>query len=92
MAPLNFHFDGTRQRDEPDDFQWNTRPYGNSTVGHKFFVTGGVKREMDTADINGAYAILSKCIFALPTEQAFTHDLSVTINEIEQTEHFYSFK
>jgi len=57
-------------------------------VGHKFFVTGGVKREMDTADINGAYAILSKCIFALSIGQAFAHDLSVAINETERSETF----
>jgi len=42
--------------------------YGNSTVGHKFFVTGGVKREMDIAGINGVHAILSKCIFAFSIE------------------------
>lgn len=42
--------------------KYATTVHGNSAVGHKFFVTGGVKREMDIADINGAYAILSKCI------------------------------
>lgn len=56
MAPLNSHFDGARQRVTNRRFSVKyTRPYTrNSTVGHKFFVTGGVKREMDIADISMA--------------------------------------
>lgn len=79
---------------------------GNSTVGHKFFVTGGVKREMDIADINGAYAILSKCIspFLHRGERASARDLSIAIDEKkrqgerdrrrerERTRRFYLFK
>lgn len=91
MAPLNSHFDGARQRVTNRRFSVKyTRPYTrNSTVGHKFFVTGGVKREMDIADISMARTRYFRNAFLPflyraprpPRTRPFARDLSVAINE-----------
>lgn len=65
---------------------------------HKFFVTGGVKREMDIADINGVYAILSKCIFTLSAGSTSTRARArarfIYRDKSKRAEpkYFYSFK